>query len=219
MNVLDVADCIPFLAQRFIDAKQQLNELDRAIGDGDHGTTMARGFGAARATIKHLNVTSETLVGEVFRRAATAFASASGGAAGALFSSILMEIGKACGKDIALTPDALHLGLVNALARIQYLGGARPGDKSMVDALAPAVDVVGDACAAGKSLCESLRLASDAAAAGADATVSLSAKCGRAQYTKNGGAGHIDPGAYSVALMFKTLHESLLETAASKCQS
>ena len=210
MSALDLADCIPTLAQRFIDAKQQLNELDRAIGDGDHGTTMARGFGQARDTVKHLNVTSATLVGEVFRAAATAFASATGGAAGALFSSISMEIGKACGNDVALSSHALHLGLVNALARIQELGGARPGDKSMVDALAPAVGVVGDARAAGNGLCESLRLASQAAAAGAGATVSLSAKCGRAQYTKNGGAGHMDPGAYSVALMLKTLHESLL---------
>ena len=215
MNALDLADCIPILAQRFIDAKQQLNALDREIGDGDHGTTMARGFGEARNTVKHLNVTSATLVGEVLRAAATAFASATGGAAGALFSSILMEIGKACGTDVALSSNALHLGLVNALARIQELGGARPGDKSMVDALAPAVDVVGDARAAGNGLCEILRLAGEAAAAGADATVSLSAKCGRAQYTKDGGAGHMDPGAHSVALILKTLHESLLEIAPS----
>lgn len=157
----------------------RLNALDAAIGDGDHGATMLRGLTRAVAA-------------ENGRRA-KAFMRASGGASGTLFGLILLEIEAHLDKDAPL-----HTGLSRACARICDLGEVSLGDKSMVDALGPAIDALetGD-----------LEAAIKAAAAGRDRTTGLHARRGRAQYVEDGGRGHLDPGAVSVVIILETLHE------------
>jgi dihydroxyacetone kinase-like protein len=167
------------LLARFAEEADQLNALDAAIGDGDHGATMLRGLTKAK--------TAENGV------RAKAFMRASGGASGTLFGLILMEI------EAHLEADAsLENGLARACDRICDLGEVALGDKSMVDALSPAID----ALAAG-----GLAAAIQTAKAGRDATKDLSARRGRAQYVEDGGRGHLDPGAVSVVHFLETLKE------------
>lgn len=157
----------------------RLNKLDAAIGDGDHGTTIKRGLTAAAAADDG--------------KKAKAFMRASGGASGTLFGLLLIEIER----HLAGDGQALERHLARALERISDLGQARQGDKSMIDALAPAVETLktgGDA-----------KAALQAAEKGRDATVPMHAKRGRARYVENGGEGHMDPGAASVCLMFAAL--------------
>jgi dihydroxyacetone kinase-like protein len=167
------------LQARFAAEAARLNALDAAIGDGDHGATMLRGLSKA------------ITAGEGGR--AKAFMRASGGASGTLFGLILLEI-----EAHLDSAEPLGEGLAKACSRICDLGDVAPGDKSMVDALAPAVAAMetGD-----------LTAAVTAAAKGRDGTKDLSARRGRSQYVENGGQGHLDPGAVSVVMLLETLNE------------
>lgn len=167
------------LRDRFATEAQRLNALDAAVGDGDHGTTMLRGLTKAVAS------------GDGTR--AKAFMRASGGASGTLFGLILLEI-----EDHLDTGASLQAGLFKACDRICDLGEVAPGDKSMVDALNPAVAALETG---------GLEDAIKAAIKGRDTTVDMKARRGRAQYVEDGGRGHIDPGAVSVVIFLETLHE------------
>ncbi|MEP4197723.1 MAG: DAK2 domain-containing protein [Aliishimia sp.] len=167
------------LHQRFITEMDRLNALDAAVGDGDHGSTMRRGLAKA--------VTAEN------GKRSKAFMRASGGASGTLFGLILISI------EAHLDTGApLSSGLTTACVRICDLGEVKVGDKSMIDALSPAVDALdgGD-----------LLVAITAAKVGRDSTKALVARRGRSQYVENGGKGHIDPGAVSVVIFLETLAE------------
>lgn len=155
-----------------------LNRLDAALGDGDHGTTMLRGL------------TRANLAGAGQR--AKAFMRASGGASGTLFGLILHEV-----EQHLESGAPLANGLARAETRIRDLGDVAPGDKSMIDALSPAVS----ALQAGGSIGDAVA----AAAHGREATRALTARRGRAQYVEGGGKGHVDPGAVSVALILEVL--------------
>lgn len=176
------------LHARFADETAHLNTLDAAVGDGDHGTTMLRGLTRAAAA-------------EQGRRA-KAFMRASGGASGTLFGLILIAIEDHLDGD-ADGGATLAAGLQTACARICDLGEVQPGDKSMIDALAPAVEALqgGD-----------LAAAIAAAAAGRDSTRALVARRGRSQYVEDGGRGHIDPGSVSVVIFLEILAQTLAET-------
>lgn len=168
------------LLRRFAAEADRLNALDAAVGDGDHGATMLRGL------------TRSVAAPEGAR--AKAFMRASGGAAGTLFGLILLEL------EAHLDQGApLQAGLARACERICDLGEVAVGDKSMVDALAPAIAALetGD-----------LDAAINAARTGRDSTNDLVARRGRAQYVENGGRGHLDPGAVSVVLFLETLQEA-----------
>ena len=167
------------LQKRFAEETKRLNALDAALGDGDHGATMLRGLSKAK--------TAED------GRRAKAFMRASGGASGTLFGLILLEIESHLETGAPLAP-----GLKRACDRICDLGHVSVGDKSMVDALSPAVDALAE---------HSLADAIAAAENGRDGTKDLSARRGRAQYVENGGCGHLDPGAVSVVLILRTLRE------------
>ncbi len=167
------------LAARFVEEAQALNALDAAIGDGDHGATMQRGL------------TKAVAAGNGKR--AKAFMRASGGASGTLFGLILLEI-----EAHLETGAPLQEGLSRACDRICDLGEVRLGDKSMVDALSPAIAALETG---------GLKAAIAAAKGGRDATKPLSARRGRAQYVEDGGRGHVDPGAVSVVLFLETLNE------------
>lgn len=164
------------LHARYTTEKDRLNALDAALGDGDHGTTMLRGLTRA--------------AGAEDGKRAKAFMRASGGASGTLFGLVLLEIE-------AHLDSGAALDLARACDRICDLGEVAPGDKSMVDALAPAVAAQGGGLAA----------MIEAAAAGRDGTKDLKARRGRAQYVEDGGRGHVDPGAVSVVMFLETLAE------------
>lgn len=186
-----------------IDASaDELTRLDTAIGDGDHGVNMARGFSAVLAALDGWSAES---VGEVFVRTGSTLVSRVGGASGPLFGSAFRAIGRALPGPTA-TPAEVAAALAAGLDALRKLGGAAPGDKTIVDAYDPAVTafstVVRDDDA---DLAAAAGAASAAAESGAQATVDMRARKGRASYLGPRSVGHQDPGATSASLMFHAL--------------
>jgi dihydroxyacetone kinase phosphoprotein-dependent L subunit len=176
----------------------RLTRLDSAIGDGDHGSNLDRGMRAAVAAL------SEDLPpGKVLMTAGRTLVSKTGGASGPLYGTALRRAGKALGDAPEVDAAGLGAALRAALEGVQELGKAEEGDKTMVDALIPAVAAY-DA-AVGSGVAAAARAALDAAEKGAEATVPLQARKGRASYLGPRSVGHLDPGAASTVLLFRAL--------------
>lgn len=180
--------------------KTYLTELDSAIGDADHGANMARG---TAAVLTHVD--DATTIDALLKKAGMTLVSTVGGTSGPLYGTLLMKMGMATGSVVELTPEefgkALRAGLEGLIAR----GKTELGDKTMVDALAPALDAYDAALADGSDLHDAVAAAAQAAAAGRDATTPLVAKKGRASYLGERSAGHQDPGATSSTYLFDAL--------------
>ena len=184
-----------------------LTQLDAAIGDGDHGINMTRGFAAVG---KALAGQGENLPpGRVLILAGKTLVSTVGGASGPLWGSALRAAGRSLGDAEAFDGEALAGALDAALAAVVDLGAAAPGDKTMVDALGPATTALRERLAAGASISEATDAAAAAAEEGAAATVPMQARKGRASYLGERSIGHQDPGATSAALIVRALHEAV----------
>lgn len=173
-----------------------LMELDRAIGDADHGENMDRGF---KAVVAKLEEGGAEDVAGVLKTVASTLMSTVGGAAGPLYGTAFLRAAKACTGEV--DADGVAALLAGALEGIVARGKATTGEKTMVDAWSPAVDAAKAAATEGKSAAEALRAAALAAAAGAEATVPMLATKGRASYLGERSIGHRDPGATSSALI------------------
>jgi len=186
---------------------QFLTDLDAAVGDADHGINLDRGFTAVLSAIESaapatpgavLTLTGSTLISKV------------GGASGPLYGTAFRRAGKALGEAANVDMPGLAAALEAALAGVQQLGAAREGDKTMVDALAPATGAFSKAIAEGASDADALAALAEAAQAGAVATISMQALKGRASYLGPRSVGHEDPGAASTALILGALRDSAL---------
>lgn len=186
-------------AQVLEENKEYLTELDSAIGDADHGTNMARGMNAA---VEPANLDQPDLA-TLFKKVGLALVSKVGGTAGPLYGTFFMraakETGDAGSLDAAGLSRVLHAGLQGVLDR----GKAELQDKTMVDAMAPALEAFDAVAATG--LTAAATAAGKAARAGAEATTPLLARKGRASYLGERSVGHQDPGATSSAYLFETL--------------
>jgi len=187
-------------AEAVAENKDYLTQLDSAIGDADHGANMARGMAAAVAA---LDGKPPTTAAALFKQVGMTLVSTVGGASGPLYGTFFLRMATAAGEADALDAPtfakALRAGLEGVVAR----GKAEPGDKTMFDALAPAVDALDAALAAGTPLAEALRATAAAAADGRDATVPMLARKGRASYLGERSVGHQDPGATSTTLLLE----------------
>ncbi len=183
-----------------------LTELDSAIGDADHGANMARGFAAVMAK---LDEGTPATADELFKSVGMTLVTSVGGASGPLYGTFFLRMGMTAGAvtefDGAALAAALRAGLDGIVAR----GKAELGDKTMFDALAPALDAFDAALAEGKSPADAAATAADAAEKGRDATEPLVARKGRASYLGERSAGHLDPGAASSALLLRCLAQTL----------
>ncbi|WP_245667414.1 dihydroxyacetone kinase subunit DhaL [Actinomadura macra] len=188
---------------------EHLTRLDAAIGDGDHGLNLDRGFTAAVEAIGALP--GDAPPSKVLITAGRAIVSKTGGASGPLYGTALRRAGKAVADLPELDAVTLGTALTAALEGVQELGEATEGDKTMVDALIPAVAAYQAAVAGGADLASCARAASDGAAQGADATVPLQARKGRASYLGARSVGHMDPGASSTALILRGLADVIME--------
>lgn len=182
--------------------RDYLTELDAAIGDADHGVNLDRGFAAV---VEALPANPEADAGAVLKSAGMRLISTVGGASGPLYGTAFRRAGQVLEGYSALTDCDLLAVLRAFLEGITAMGKAEPGDKTMVDALTPAIAALEQALAAEVALDEALRRAADAAYAGALATVPLIARRGRASYLGERSAGHQDPGATSAALIIRAL--------------
>jgi len=205
-HVLSVDDWMTGSAAAIEAEADHLTALDSAIGDGDHGINMTRGM---RAVLAALADADDAVPGKRLILAGKTLVSTVGGASGPLWGSALRRGGRALG-DGALDGPALVATLEAALAAIQELGAAVPGDKTMVDALDPAVTTLRERLAAGEALHAALSAAADAAEEGARATTPMQARKGRASYLGERSVGHQDPGATSTALIVRALGRALV---------
>jgi len=178
--------------------KELLTDLDAAIGDGDHGTNMDRGM---RAVVDALDDTTPAAASALLNKVGITLVSTVGGASGPLFGTFFLRAGASLGdtSDISLAQltSAFRAGLEGIVAR----GKAEAGDKTMYDALAPAVNALDGALSEGMDKADALKLALVAAESGRDATTPMLARKGRASYLGERSVGHQDPGATTVALL------------------
>jgi dihydroxyacetone kinase-like protein len=184
--------------------RDHLTQLDAAIGDADHGTNLARGFGAAQVALAEAQTPTP---GSVLMVTATTLISKVGGASGPLYGTAFRRAAKALGDKPEADLAALAEALEAALVGVMKLGAAREGEKTMVDALAPAVAALNGAVAAGAAPADAFAALTDAADAGAHNTISMQALKGRASYLGPRSVGHEDPGAASTALMLHALRD------------
>ena len=208
-STVDTARLVAWLGRYrdlVVENKDALTELDTAIGDSDHGANMARGM---NAVVEKLEAAPPASPAELFKGVGMTLVSTVGGAAGPLYGTFFLRLAPAVGDadslDAAALATALRAGLDGVVAR----GKAEAGDKTMFDALAPAVDALDAAVSAGSPLAEATQAAADAAAAGRDATAPLQARKGRASYLGERSVGHIDPGSASTALLLQALAETV----------
>jgi dihydroxyacetone kinase-like protein len=199
-----------------VDNADHLTHLDAAIGDADHGINLRRGLQAA---VTMLDETSPSTPGAVLTTVGRALISKTGGASGPLYGTGFRQAGKTLGEDPDVSAIQLGAALEAALAGIRQLGAAAEGDKTMVDALIPAVNAYRAVVDNGGDMPEATRAAADAAARGLQATIGLQARKGRASYLGPRTIGHEDPGAASTVLILQALASATAGLSAERAAS
>jgi phosphoenolpyruvate---glycerone phosphotransferase subunit DhaL len=182
---------------------ERLNTLDAKAGDGDHGTTILRGVKAAAEAVRELQ---EGSAKSVLSAAGSALRRSAGGASGPLFSSLFLELAKTASEEGLEFPHFIT-GLTNTIASVSRMGKAQPGDRTMLDALAPALKAAQHQA----DLSGALLAVVEGALKGVESTATMTARKGRAQFVNAGQVGSPDAGATSVVLMLQTLQEVALE--------
>jgi dihydroxyacetone kinase-like protein len=203
MQAATVSSWMTEVAATVESESDHLTQLDSAIGDGDHGVNMVRGFQAVQKALAGQD--GSVPPGQLLTIAGKTLVSTVGGASGPLYGTALRRAGRALGKDPEFDGAALAGALEAAVDGVRELGAAAPGDKTMVDALMPALDALREALDTGDSLESALSAAADAAEEGARATMPMQARKGRASYLGERSIGHQDPGATSSALILRAL--------------
>jgi phosphoenolpyruvate---glycerone phosphotransferase subunit DhaL len=198
--ITEIADVVE--AQR-----DHLTQLDAAIGDADHGVNLARGFAAVRAALAGADTSTP---GEVLLLTGSTLISKVGGASGPLYGTAFRRAARAVGDEPDVGLPGLAAVLEAALTGVKRLGAALEGEKTMVDALAPAVAAFSKAVSDGAAAADALAALTEAADAGAQATVAMQARKGRASYLGQRSVGHEDPGAASTALILHALRDVAL---------
>jgi dihydroxyacetone kinase-like protein len=193
-----IADYAEVIAEH----RQELVALDRAIGDADHGTNMDRGMQKA---LEKLEATEGDDIGALLKVVGMALVSSVGGAAGPLYGTLFLQMGAATAGRTELDLDGWTAALEAGVKGVQKRGKAEPGDKTMLDALLPAVA----ALESGGDLADALRHSAEAAAEGMRQTIPLEARKGRASYLGPRSVGHQDPGATSSHLLIESAASAL----------
>jgi dihydroxyacetone kinase-like protein len=186
--------------------RSYLTELDSAIGDADHGANMDRGM---TAVIAKIGDAPASTIDELFKGTGMTLVSTVGGASGPLYGTFFLRFGTSAGPVTELDAEALGAALRAGLEGVVARGKAEAGDKTMFDAMSPALDAYDASVTAGGSPSQAVHAAFEAAVAGRDSTEPMTARKGRASYLGERSAGHLDPGATSTTLLFQALDESL----------
>lgn len=204
LDTKQMAAIIEGMAKKIEAEKDHLTQLDNEIGDGDHGINMARGFEAVEKKLPSL-VGGD--IGALLKGVGMQLVSTVGGASGPLYGTAFMKAGMACKGLTELDGPAFVKAMEAAVDGIKMRGKATEGEKTMLDALCPALKVMQDEVAAGKSLKEALQDAAAAAEKGVEYTKTIIATKGRASYLGERSLGHQDPGATSSLYLLQVLAE------------
>ncbi|HVM24003.1 MAG TPA: dihydroxyacetone kinase subunit DhaL [Candidatus Limnocylindrales bacterium] len=198
---------VDLFADRLRERRDELTQLDSAIGDADHGTNMDRGFTAARGKLAELDASAD--LGALAKTVGMTLISTVGGASGPLYGTFFLRLSTSFGDRAEAGPAELGAALRAGLEGLVQRGKAELDDKTMVDAISPAVDAY-DA-AAGDGIGPALEAAAEAAATGRDRVTPLVARKGRASYLGERSANHQDPGATSATIMVEALRDAVAE--------
>jgi dihydroxyacetone kinase-like protein len=197
-----VRDWIRRFADEIAENRMELVRLDTAIGDGDHGTNMDRGM---KKAVEKLDGSDGGDIGADLKAVGMALVSSVGGAAGPLYGTLFLQMGTAAAGKSELDLDGWTAAVEAGVQGVQTRGKAEPGDKTMIDALLPAIEALKQ----GGELGDALTRSADAAEEGMKATIPLEARKGRASYLGPRSVGHQDPGATSSAMLLRTAAETL----------
>lgn len=197
----EVVVWIKAYSEVIVENKDYLTDLDSAIGDADHGINMYRGF---QAVLTKLPAVEDKDIGTILKTVGMTLLSTVGGAAGPLYSTVFIQAGNKLKGKMELSLSEWAVALEAATSGVVNLGKAELNDKTMVDALTPAVQALNDAVKQGLSMNEALKESAKAAEEGMKATIPLVARKGRASYLGERSAGHQDPGATSSFLLLDT---------------
>ncbi len=193
------------ITTRVMQAREELNSMDSACGDGDFGTSMWISFSDTRKQLDELSISD---IGTMILASGQAILSSAGGAAGPIFGSFFIEAGKvAKGKDELNLADLAKM-FDASLKKIKLRGGAKVGDKTVVDALEPAVNALREDVVCNTGLTQSLRNAATAARIGCESTKGIVARHGKARYLGEQSLGYVDPGAHVMAIIFEAFAKS-----------
>lgn len=204
LDTKQMAAIIEGMAKKIEAEKEYLTELDNEIGDGDHGINLARGFEAVEKKLPSL---AGGDIGALLKGVGMQLVSTVGGASGPLYGTAFMKAGMACKSLTEIDGPAFVKAMEAAVDGIKMRGKATEGEKTMLDALCPALKVMQDDVAAGKSLKEALQDAAQAAEKGVEYTKTIIATKGRASYLGERSLGHQDPGATSSLYLLQVLAE------------
>jgi dihydroxyacetone kinase-like protein len=200
----DALEWIKACAQVLSENKDYLIQLDAAIGDADHGANMDRGFQAVKNKMPEL---SDKDIGTIFKTVGMTLLSTVGGAGGPLYGTFFIQAGTKTSGKMELTLEDWYNALDAALSGVIMRGKAELGDKTMVDALSPAVNALKLAVASQEPIGKALMLSAEAAKKGMEGTIPIVARKGRASYLGERSAGHQDPGATSSYMILKAAAE------------
>jgi dihydroxyacetone kinase-like protein len=200
----DALEWIKACAQVLAENKDYLIQLDAAIGDADHGANMDRGFQAVKNKMPEL---SDKDIGTIFKTVGMTLLSTVGGAGGPLYGTFFIQAGTKTSGKMELTLEDWYNALDAALSGVIMRGKAELGDKTMVDALSPAVNALKLAVTNQEPIGKALMLSAEAAKKGMEGTIPIVARKGRASYLGERSAGHQDPGATSSYMILKAAAE------------
>jgi len=185
---------------------EELNGLDAALADGDYGSSMQRGLAAAATTVNESETDS---IGELLKSVGMSLVSAMGGTSGPLVGTLFLRMGTSIGDVAEVDVAGWAAGMRTGAEGIMALGGAAPGDKTMLDSLLPAIETLEEK--SDETAVDAVGAATATAVEAAAATSDLAARRGRASYVGGGGTGHVDPGAVGMSIMFAALEAALTE--------
>ena len=203
----ETRDMLLAIATMFQEKREELARLDSVIGDGDHGISMARGAKKAFQEISDMD--DEQPVNEYFKVYGRAMVAEIGGAIGPLFGMIFTEIGKCVKGKTEITPEAFAQAIENSKNKVMDFGGAKPNDKTMVDAMVPACEAARSKAKTGANLYEVVRAAADAAKCGVENTIAMQSRRGRSKFLQEKSIGHQDAGATSYYYLLNRMADYL----------
>ena len=206
IGIEDLGRMIRAAADKIREHRDELSKLDSAIGDGDHGTTIARAMGIAEKVIEE---SEKSDLKGLLKDVGWGVMGVDGGATGPLLGSFLMGLGKELGETDTIDCATLAAMFETGLAGVRKQSRAQIGDKTLMDALLPAVDAIRQAADDGQSIADALQKAAAAAEKGAVSTKEFKARFGRAKNLGDRTIGSQDPGATSMALIFQGFYEAL----------
>jgi dihydroxyacetone kinase phosphoprotein-dependent L subunit len=210
-DLADVEAVVRTIATVAVDNEKYFGDLDAVVGDGDFGYSMARGF---ELVLQGWDDFDRTDIGTFLKKVAVVITSRIGGTSGPIWGTAFLRAGAAAGTAQVLSPGQVVEMLRAAIGGIKARGKSDIGDKTLLDALEPAVDTIEASIGEGKSAAEALRAAAATARERAEATRSLIAKRGRAAYTGERSIGTLDAGAVAVAVMFEALADQWAKRSA-----